>query len=154
MMKKMKSAISLLLILGCLLLIFASCGNAETPPTEGSTTTEASTPAKTDPPAPPVSKEDLEGFTYSYSRGYGDVADGAVLALDKKQGRFSFNTSMLSSYIGHGSYEENDGKLICKTFDGRYTLSFLRQAEGLQFVGSESTKFGNIPDGAVFTKQK
>lgn len=145
MMKKMKNAISLFLILGGILLIFASCGNAETPPTES--TPEATTPAA-DPLTPPVSKEDIEAFTF----GYGN--DGAALLLDKKQGRFTFNPSRLSSYIGYGSYEEKDGKLLCKTIDERYILSFLRHEEGLRFAGSESTAFSQIPDGSVFRRAK
>ncbi len=76
-------------------------------------------------------------------------------------GRFQFNYSMLSSYIGIGNYTLDDKKLIMKTDDGMNTYTFDVDGEKLIFNADESSKlptyklgdgteFEPVPDGAVF----
>ena len=68
-------------------------------------------------------------------------------------GTFTFRFSLISSYFGHGTYEETADELILSTEDGMYTYRF--EADGDSYVFDEETSsewkhYANMPDGAVF----
>ncbi len=68
-------------------------------------------------------------------------------------GTFTFEFSLISSYFGHGTYEETADELILSTDDGMYTYRFESDGDSYVFDGensSEITHFANMPDGAVF----
>jgi len=69
-------------------------------------------------------------------------------------GTFTFQFSMISSYYGHGTYEESADELILSTDDGMYSYRFALDGDSYVFDGensSEITHFANMPDGAVFS---
>lgn len=44
--------------------------------------------------------------------------------LDEDNNTFSFSYDVLSSYLNHGTYVENDGQLVLNTDDGKYQYTF------------------------------
>lgn len=83
-----------------------------------------------------------------------------TLTLNRKDNSFSFLFDPLSSYISYGSFERENGKIICKTDDGqnRYvfritdeaTVTFDKKASSLVKV-IDSKIACEIRDGAVFS---
>lgn len=78
--------------------------------------------------------------------------------------KMMFNYSLLSSYIPYGTYTADNGKLVMKTDDGRFTYTFKVDGDNLVFDAAHSselpeynygngTKFKPIPNGAVFKKE-
>ena len=68
-------------------------------------------------------------------------------------GTFTFQFSLISSYSGHGTYEETADELILSTEDGLYTYRFAADGDSYVFNeenSSEWTHYANMPDGAVF----
>lgn len=97
--------------------------------------------------------EKTEAFTqYFVYRAEGDQAG---VSLMPQSGRFSFSASLLSSYLGVGSYEEQDHLLLMTTDDGLYHYAFRREGEALVFVAEQSSELGIscFGDGAVFQKE-
>ncbi len=100
--------------------------------------------------------------TYCYSRGF----DGACLVLDPKREEFTFTFSMLSSYIGYGTYEEDNEYIVAHTKDGKNTYTFKKTDQGLIFVADRSSEMPHygyepgaegkacVPDGAVFVARE
>lgn len=88
--------------------------------------------------------------------------DTAGIYLNSETGKCTFSTSLLSSYMGVGTYEKRDDLVIMKTDDGLYTYTFREEGENLVFVtasssGVPSFKYTedskaqiSVPDGAVF----
>lgn len=67
--------------------------------------------------------------------------------------KFMFMYSALSSYIGIGTYEIDNDKLILKTDDGKNVYVFTIDNGTLIFNADESSNlpsYANVPDGAVF----
>lgn len=81
--------------------------------------------------------------------------DQASLSLLPQSGRFSFSASMLSSYLGVGSYEEKEDMLLLYTDDGQYHYAFRRVGASLVFVAEQSSDPGVscLTDGAIFRQQ-
>lgn len=69
-----------------------------------------------------------------------------------EDGRFVFNFSPFSSYFATGKYTVEEGKIILRTNDGRYTYCFNEQNDTYVFDASSSsdTLFTDISDGAIF----
>ncbi|MBR6824086.1 MAG: hypothetical protein IKM70_03345 [Firmicutes bacterium] len=68
-------------------------------------------------------------------------------------GTFSMTFSGLSSYIGRGTYAEEDGQLVLRTDDGDFTYYFDIVDDTYVFDAEKSsdyTWYADIPDGAVF----
>lgn len=71
----------------------------------------------------------------------------------QEDNKFSFVFSLLSSYIGFGTYEIDGDTLICRTDDGDFVYVFEIGEDKLIFdakKSSEMTWFADIPDGAEF----
>lgn len=71
----------------------------------------------------------------------------------EENGQFTFVFSALSSYIGRGSYEIRDERVVLNTDDGDFHYTFDMTDEGLVFDAegsSANTWYADIPDGAVF----
>ncbi len=80
-----------------------------------------------------------------------DVVKPSVALYEN--GEFSFTFSALSSYLGHGTYEISDNRMILKTDDGNYQYVFEMVDDALVFDADNSssqTWFSGIYDGAVF----
>ena len=83
-----------------------------------------------------------------------------TLTLNRKDNSFSFSFDPLSSYLSYGTYEQENGKIICKTDDGQYkyvfkvtdeaTLVFDKKASSSVKV-TDSKIANEIKDGAVFS---
>lgn len=83
-----------------------------------------------------------------------------TLTLNRKDNSFSFTFDPLSSYLSYGTYEQVNGKIICKTDDGQYkyvfkvtdeaTLIFDKKASSSVKV-TDSKIASDIKDGAVFS---
>lgn len=83
-----------------------------------------------------------------------------TLTLNRKDNSFSFTFDPLSSYLSYGTYEQVNGKIICKTDDGQYkyvfkatdeaTLVFDKKASSPVKV-TDSKIANKIKDGAVFS---
>lgn len=75
--------------------------------------------------------------------------------------RFQFTFSVVSSYLGIGTYAIHDDLLVLNTDDGMYTYTFKVEMEGdvikrLIFDekrSSDHIHFGEFEDGAVFESQ-
>ena len=68
-------------------------------------------------------------------------------------GTFMFQFSLISSYCGHGTYEETGDALILSTGDGMYSYRFAVDGDSYVFDEENSsgwTHYANMPDGAVF----
>ncbi len=68
-------------------------------------------------------------------------------------GTFTFQFSLISSYFGHGTYEETADELILATMDGMYVYRFAADGDSYVFdeeTSSEWKHYANMPDGAVF----
>ncbi|MBQ2841804.1 MAG: hypothetical protein IJE72_02060 [Clostridia bacterium] len=98
--------------------------------------------------------------TYRFA-GNGLINGTVTLYSDNKM---MFNYSPLSSYIPHGTYTVDNGRLVMKTDDGRFTYAFKVDGDTLVFDDVNSsdlpeynygngTKFKPIPDGAEFKKE-
>ena len=69
---------------------------------------------------------------------YGDLAKLGILSNEDGE-YFSFGFDPFSSYMNIGSITEEDGKLICKTSDGKYTYVFdIKDAQTLIFDAERS----------------
>ena len=69
---------------------------------------------------------------------YGDLAKLGILSNEDGE-YFSFGFDPFSSYMNIGSITEEDGKLICKTSDGKYTYVFdIKDAQTLIFDAKRS----------------
>ncbi|MBQ3007628.1 MAG: hypothetical protein IJD78_08720 [Clostridia bacterium] len=101
---------------------------------------------------------------YSYMENDEKPLVGAKVILYSDT-EIMFSYSLLSSYIPHGTYTVNHGKLVMKTDDGRYTYTFNFSGDNLIFDAAHSselpeynygdgTKFKPVPDGAVFEIQR
>lgn len=103
-----------------------------------------------------IDYESTEGKTYILENGANDYCQ---LYLGDENS-FSFSTSVLSSYMPIGTYEEKNGLLICKTDDGQREYRFEKDGDRLVFRAGESSKPDNygeeyiIRDGEVFILQK
>lgn len=87
-------------------------------------------------------------YAYRGENKWGDP--GVILNGD---GTFTFTFSMISSYIGVGTYTEKDDRLTLYTDDGQYVYVFDIIEDNLVFdadASSSMTWFADIPDGAVF----
>ena len=83
-----------------------------------------------------------------------------TLTLNRKDNSFSFSFDPLSSYLSYGTYEQVNGKIVCKTDDGQYkyvfnitdeaTLVFDKKASSSVKV-TDSKIANEIKDGAVFS---
>ena len=65
-------------------------------------------------------------------------------------GTFQFTQSMVSSYLGYGYYLLEADSLVMKTFDGRYTWTFLTDGSAFYFDAAHSSPisyFQSLPDG-------
>lgn len=70
--------------------------------------------------------------------------------------QFCFFFSPTSSYLGIGTYEIKDGRLILSTDDGKYTYVFEMHEDKLIYLGTQSngyTWMGQFADGSEFIKQ-
>ena len=92
------------------------------------------------------------GNVYTYSNGEGDQAG---LSLTASNSRFSLSLSMVSSYLGLGTYEEKDNLLLLATDDGLYHFTFRRVGNQLVFVADQSSDVSPscVGDGAVFRRE-
>ena len=71
----------------------------------------------------------------------------------EEDGRFQFSFSVISSYIGTGTYVQDGDLLVLHTDDGKYYYAFQLADDGLVFDADSSSDFlghADIPDGAVF----
>ena len=71
----------------------------------------------------------------------------------EEDGQFTFVFSALSSYIGRGSYEIKENRLVLNTDDGDFCYIFDMTDEGLVFdaeESSENTWYADLEDGAIF----
>lgn len=71
----------------------------------------------------------------------------------EEDGRFQFSFSVISSYIGTGTYVQDGDLLVLHTDDGKYHYAFQLADDGLVFDADSSSDFlghADIPDGAVF----
>ena len=71
----------------------------------------------------------------------------------QEDGRFTFDFSAQSSYIGTGAYTEDADRLTLITDDGNYCYLFDIVEDRLVFdaaASSEMTWYANLADGAVF----
>lgn len=78
---------------------------------------------------------------------------GAPAVSLNGDGTFTFTFSLISSYIGVGTYTEKDDRLTLYTDDGQYVYVFDIIEDNLVFdadASSSMTWFADIPDGAVF----
>lgn len=90
---------------------------------------------------------------YSWGSWEEDLEHTAFVML-MNDGTFQFTFSPLSSYIGHGSYTMEDGKLILETSDGEYVYTFDMAENSIVFDGENSSDFtwySDFEDGDVFT---
>lgn len=98
-----------------------------------------------------------EGETEAFTQRYVHENDGdqAGVSLMPQTGRFSFSASLLNSYLGVGSYEEQEDLLILHTDDGSYQYVFRREGTALVFVAEQSSELGVscFGDGAVFRQE-
>ena len=88
----------------------------------------------------------------TFFAGDTDEPMGSRLTLFES-GKFSFMFSLLSSYIGHGTYTVENDRLTLNTDDGKYRLVFEIAGETLIFDAKASTpqSFGtSLKDGMVF----
>jgi hypothetical protein len=78
----------------------------------------------------------------------------SIVSLYEDQ-TFQFVFSPVSSYLGLGTYEIKDGRLILSTDDGRYTFVFEMQEDRLVFIQTENSysEMGKFTDGSEFIKQ-
>lgn len=98
---------------------------------------------------------DEETETASQRYVYETEGDQAGVSLMSQSGRFSFSASLLSSYLGVGSYEEQGDLLLLYTDDGLYHYAFRRVGASLVFVAEQSSELGLscFEDGAVFRQE-
>jgi len=80
---------------------------------------------------------------YTRSVVYGKVPDKFNITL-YSNGTFSFYETMLSSYMGHGTYRIEDGILIITTNDGKFVNRFRVENDCLIFLAEGSTNFPYI----------
>ena len=95
--------------------------------------------------------QEAAGISYVYSTD----GDQAGLTLTASNQRFSLSLSLVSSYLGFGTYEEKDGLLLLTTDDGLYHFTFRRVGNNLVFAADQSSdlKPSCVSDGAVFRRE-
>ena len=76
-------------------------------------------------------EQTLEGY-HAYICDRDGKGDMSVLRLYYEENRFTFSESVLSSYLGFGSYTLKDDELILKTDDDLYTYVF--KVSGKQLI--------------------
>lgn len=105
--------------------------------------------------------EDISAPKETYRFVSNGLINGTVILY--ADNKMMFNYSLLSSYIPYGTYAADNGKLVMKTDDGRFTYTFKVDGDTLVFDAAHSselpeynygngTKFKPVPDGAVFVK--
>ena len=86
---------------------------------------------------------------------YGDLFSRTAITL-QEDGTFWFSFSPLSSYIGHGDYSIENGRLILPTDDGRFTYYFdILDENTLSFdaeASSDMVWFSELQDGDILTR--
>ncbi len=104
----------------------------------------------------------LYRYSYKKSNSIGNEIDNAEIILDKENGTYQFNYSLLSSHIANGNYEETDSELILHDDkDVKYT--FIKSGSDLIFDAAKSSQMAKykysgtgqpeacVPDGAIFS---
>ena len=139
-----------------LVLLFTACAAPDD--TVGDSSDETIPGESTDAPSlddiPPMvfreSGNDSKGYTYVYE-GEGFPDKFAITLFE--DGSFSYYEGMLSSYIGFGSWEENDGMITLTTKSGYDLVHRFRIVENaLVFIAEDSDNFiyVKISDGEKF----
>lgn len=106
--------------------------------------------------------EDIYAPKETYKYVSSGLLNGTVTLY--AENKMMFNYSLLSSYIPYGTYTAENGKLVMKTDDGRFTYTFKVDGDTLVFDAAHSselpeynygngTEFKPIPNGAVFKKE-
>ena len=97
-----------------------------------------------------VKTEPIPVGTYEMNKSEEALKPSVLLEEDNK---FTFNYSVLSSYIAVGSYEEDGDDLILKTDDNEFEYVFKIKGKTLIFNekgSSEMPSFANVKDGSIF----
>ena len=90
-----------------------------------------------------------ETLSRSFALGITDSFDIPRFTL-YSDGTFQFTQSVVSSYLGYGYYLLEADSLVMKTFDGRYTWTFLTDGSVFYFDAAHSSPisyFQSLPDG-------
>lgn len=84
--------------------------------------------------------------------GDGQVQTAAIRLQPENE--FCMMLSPLSSYLGVGTYQIQDGRLIATTGDREFQYVFQIEGENLTFDKQQSSELMGVPfaDGAVFEK--
>lgn len=100
-----------------------------------------------------------ETLSRSFALGITDSFDIPRFTL-YSDGTFQFTQSVVSSYLGYGYYLLEADQLVMKTFDGRYTWTFLTDGSVFYFDAAHSSPisyfqslpdgYTELPDGAIF----
>lgn len=112
-------------------------------------TCQVMTVPETEPPEDFSFKGPFDTYRFEGS----EPIDEAVLQLNTERA-FILSLSPLSSYMAYGHYNLDGQRLILRTWDGLYTYTFDRHADGWRFNADASsplyTKLSSLADGGLF----
>lgn len=92
-------------------------------------------------PVPPGQDPTYHRFALANGSGF-DLPTFSLCS----DGTFQFTLSVLSSYLGHGSYTLSKEELILKTADGRYTWYFHVDGNSFAYDAERSSPISYMPD--------